>query len=192
MSTSTRNLLVAGVAIAGVLLLLRAVSASDPGQRRFEIFTEMAYSRAFESDTPNPFFADGKTRQPLVAGVVPRGHEVFRYGASPEEAARAGRELTSPFAADDAAAAAAGGRLFAISCTPCHDARGGGQGRAALRGVLPPPSLHGASATGLPDGAFYHLLTLGRGNMAAVAGQLSPRERWQVIAHVRALQREGP
>lgn len=184
--------------LAGAAVLLLALTAlqhalaADPGRRNWELFTEMAYGAAGESFMPSDVFADGRTMQPLVAGVVPRGHLPFPYERTPEDAERAGRELVSPFAPDDPAALAAGLSLFAIYCTPCHDARGTGMGNAVLRGMFPPPNLHADRARTMADGQMFHILTLGQGNMASYAAQLPPDERWQVIRHVRQLQEAGP
>ena len=174
------------------LAALQFVMKPDPGQRHFEIFTEMAYSRASEAFSPNAWFEDGKTSQPLVAGVVPRGQLPFAYGSGPEEAVRAGRELRNPVDPEDVAAQAFGAELYRIYCLACHDARGSGEGPVVLRGMLPPPSLHADRAKQMPDGEMFHVLTRGQGIMASYAAQLDPTERWKVIRYVRRLQQEGP
>ena len=192
MNANGMRLALLGAVAAAALAGLRALGSPDPLQRNVEVFTEMAYSRAAEAFTPNAAFANGMTLQPLVPGVVVHGRLPFPYGPGPEEARRAGEELTSPFEPGDEAAAKAGAALFAIYCVTCHDARGNGQGPSVRRGMFPPPSLHAARATSIRDGEIFHVLTLGQGNMASYAAQLSATERWQVIAHVRNLQKEGP
>jgi mono/diheme cytochrome c family protein len=174
------------VVLAGVHVVMRP----DPGQRNFEIFTEMVYSKAYESYSPNPNFPDGKTLQPLVAGVVPRGQIPFLFGEGAEEAVRAGEVLVSPLPLDERPHES-GSRLYAIYCLVCHDARGTGTGPVVLRGMLPPPSLHADRALQMKDGEMFHIVTRGQGNMAAYASQLDERERWLVIQHVRSLQQEG-
>ncbi len=192
MSSSRVVFLVWTAGLCVVLVALQAVLRPDPDKRHFEIFTEMAYSHASEAFTPNPWFEDGKTLQPLVAGVVPRGKLPFPYGEGPEESARAGRELSNPLAPDDPAARRDGAELYRIFCMSCHDVRGNGEGPVVYRGMLPPPSLHAARATQIADGEMFHVLTRGQGNMANYAAQLNPMDRWKVISHVRGLQQEGP
>lgn len=189
-SHSTFLGLVAGLLVG--LLIVEQLVTTDPEQRNWEVFTEMAYSVAYEAHTANPLFADGKTIQPLVAGVVPRGGLPFRYGPELEEAQRAGRELSDPLPESDAAMAARGAELYRVFCLACHDVRGSGRGPVVLRGMLPPPSLHADNAKIMADGQLFHLLTRGQGNMAAYAAQLSVEERWLVVRHVRRLQEEGP
>lgn len=186
-----------GFLLAAVVLLvaigaLSSFARPDHGQRNHEIFTEMAYSVAPDPWSPNEYFADGKTVQPLVAGVVPRGAAPFSYGAGPEEALRAGDELVNPVAADDPEIATRGAELYRVHCLSCHDARGNGKGPVVLRGMLPPPSLHAARALSLRDGELFHIITRGQGNMADYAAELSGRERWLVVRWMRRLQEEGP
>lgn len=181
-------------AIVGLALLVMAADAllqPDLQQRNWEIFTEMAYSEASHSFEANEFFANGRTLQPLVAGVVPVGRLPFLYGDGAEEALRAGRELTSPLTEQTIEAQVQGAELYRVYCVVCHDARGSGKGSVVMRGMLPPPSLHAGRATGMADGEMFHILTKGQGNMASYAAQLSAAERWSVIAHVRRLQQEG-
>lgn len=183
--------LVAAIVVVVFLLGLDSLLAGDPRRRNLEIFTEMAYSAAGESMSESPSLPGGTTQQPLVPGVVPRGFEPFRYAPTPEDAARAGRELANPVAADDAAALARGARLYAVHCAVCHDAGGLGRGKVVERGMIGPPSLLAVRALEMKDGEMFHIVTLGQGNMASYAAQIEPADRWKVIRHVRALQAGG-
>jgi mono/diheme cytochrome c family protein len=180
-----------GVALAAVIAVLAAarwLTTPDAEERAFEFFPDMATSPALESQSLAPAFSDGLGQQPLVAGVVPRGRLPFRYGAGDEEAQRAGRELTNPYAPDDAAALARGAEVYRIHCVPCHDASGAGMGPAVMRGMLQPPPFAGANAMQMEDGRMFHVLTMGRGNMPAMSGRLDADDRWRAVLHVRALQ----
>jgi mono/diheme cytochrome c family protein len=174
-----------------LLLLIGSMTRRDPLRRAPEIFTEMVYSVAHESLTASSDFPGGTTQQPTVPGAVLRGAAWFPYGATPEEAERAGDELISPLAADDSESLQPGQRLYSRYCTLCHDAGGGGRGSVVQRGMLPPPSLHAIRAKEMKDGQLFHLLTKGQGNMASYAAQLTPTERWQVILYLRHLQEQG-
>jgi len=178
--------------LLGAVVGLSDLTAPDPELRNREIFTEMAYGVAYESWSPNPNFADGKTVQPLVAGVVPRGGLPFPYGEGPEEAQRAGRELRNPVPRDAESVGTLGAGMYRAFCLTCHDATGGGNGPVVLRGVLPPPSLHADRARTMADGEMFHVLTRGQGNMASYAAELSELERWLVVNWVRRLQEEEP
>jgi mono/diheme cytochrome c family protein len=169
---------------------LNSVLKRDVSQKSYEMFTEMVYSVAGESMTANAAMPGGQTMQPLVEGVVPVGAEIFRYGSGSEEALRAGRELANPVAPDDSGVAKAGAELYRIYCLPCHDLKGDGLGPVVQRGMARPPSLHADRAKGMADGEMFHILTRGQNNMVSYAAQLSPRERWAVIRHVRNLQNQ--
>ncbi len=172
-----------------IVLLLALERALRPNteERNYEAFTEMAYSQALESLSPSPELPGGLTQQPIVPGVVVRGRLPFRFGPGPEEALRAGRELANPYG-DEPEVLARGALLYKRFCVVCHAGDGNGQGPVVQRGMLPPPSLHGARAVQMSDGEMFHVLTMGQGNMASYAAQIAAPDRWKVIRHVRRLQ----
>jgi mono/diheme cytochrome c family protein len=184
----TRRTLLAALAGVVVLALLRLLFGVDPDRRGLEFLPDMAHSPAARSFAASDLFRDGAVEQPLVAGVVPRGHLPFAYPATPEGAAQAGKELKNPFAAGDAAAVARGAERFALFCVACHAADGNGRGPVVERGMVPPPSLLADHARALPDGQIFHILACGQGNMASYASQLAADDRWKLVLHVRALQ----
>ena len=183
-----RDYLIAAAVVVALLLSLAWALRSDPGRRNWEIFTEMAYSQAAESNTLQASLPGGLSQQALVPGVVPRGAALAVFGPGPEEALRAGAELQQPLDVDDVAVQQRGRELYGIYCSVCHDAAGDGRGPAVLRGVLPPPSLQAERARAMPDGQMFHVLSFGQGAMASYAPELGERERWAVVRHVRALQ----
>ena len=129
--------------------------------------------------------------QPPVPGTIARGELVLHYRATPEDAVRAGRELSNPVpseAKEHAASVDRGRKVFQIYCTPCHGGGGLADGLVVKHGYPPPPSLLTGKTVPMPDGQLFHILTYGQGNMAAFAGQLSPEERWDVINLIRSLQ----
>lgn len=186
-----RGLLVAFLAVAGVLGAGRALLRPDPERRNFEFLPEMVRSPAAESQSTSALFPDGLVQRPLPEGVVPRGTPFLPFGPGDEEADRAGRELVNPLDPGDAAALARGARLFSIHCVVCHDARGEGQGPAVLRGMLAPTPFKGDRAMLMKDGQVFHAITFGRGNMASYAAAVEPADRWALVLHVRALQGAG-
>ena len=163
-------------------------SGRDMSRPNVEFMPDMAHSVASESYTRSAVFADGMTLQTPPEGTVARGRLPLRFGTTPEEAQRAGRELTSPVAEDDAAAKARGATGFGVFCHPCHGATGAGDGPVATKGFPPPPSMFTEKAVNLADGQIFHIITFGQGNMPAHAAQIPPGQRWEIITHVRELQ----
>jgi mono/diheme cytochrome c family protein len=82
---------------------------------------------------------------------------------------------------------ALGKKRFDITCATCHGPVGDGDSIVAHQMSLrPPPSLH--NYIDRPPGYIYEVITHGFGLMASYAGELPVRERWAVVAYIRALQ----
>jgi len=151
----------------------------------------MVRTPRYNAYSANPNFADGKTLQPPVAGTIHRGYLPFHFSPMPEDAVRAGDFLLSPFRLDDTQTIARGKMVFSNFCTPCHGATGKGDGLVVQRGFPAPPSLYTDHARRIKDGQIFHILSYGQKNMPAYASQLSPEDRWNVIAFVRSLQKQS-
>lgn len=186
--TLSRELALTAVAVLVVLFGLDALVEPRYDVRNFEIFTEMVESKAQESFGESSLLPGGTTQQDLVDGVIARGALPFPYGAGPEEAQRAGRELVNPYADSSPETLERGRRVFGIFCANCHDAAGEGRGAVVQRGMLPPPSLLAARALAISDGEMFHVVTLGQGNMRSHAAQVSAEDRWKAIRWIRVLQ----
>jgi mono/diheme cytochrome c family protein len=80
---------------------------------------------------------------------------------------------------------------FNTYCSPCHDKVGTGKGIVALRTPSWQPSnLLEDRLKNTADGDIYWVITHGRRTMPGYEYQISdPKERWAVVAYVRALQR---
>jgi hypothetical protein len=81
-----------------------------------------------------------------------------------------------------------GEERYKIFCTPCHGLQGDGNGMVAMRGMKPPPSYHQDRLRQAPNGYFYDNITNGFGQMLGYSAQIPPRDRWAIIAYIRALQ----
>jgi len=169
------------VVLGGLLLLNRNTAA-----RNLEWPTQMQYSPAYLSQTPNPVLPNGMTDQPPVAGTIPRGFQPFHYGAGPEEAVRAGNELKNPFPPTEENLAR-GQQVFNNYCAVCHGATGAGDGPLIPK-YPNPPAYNTDKSKSLADGVMFHVITLGRNNMPSHAGQVSADDRWKVILYIRRLQ----
>ena len=81
-----------------------------------------------------------------------------------------------------------GHERFNIYCSPCHGRTGLGNGMVVQRGYKPPPSLHDDRIRQQAVGYYYDVMTNGFGAMPDYRMQLSARDRWSVVAYIRALQ----
>ena len=123
---------------------------------------------------------------PLVEGTIARGtlqeDQAFFTGKVGTVMVR---EL--PFPVDDAVLTR-GQERYNIFCTPCHDATGSGRGMVVQRGYKQPPSFHEERLRNVEAGYYFDVMTNGFGGMPDYRMQLAPRDRWAVVAYIRALQ----
>jgi mono/diheme cytochrome c family protein len=128
----------------------------------------------------------GSSAQPLVAGTVPRGtlredvllHEGKVNGAIAD---------TFPFAITRADLDR-GEERFNIYCAPCHGRTGAGNGMVVQRGYRQAASYHIDRLRLMPVGYFFDVMTNGFGVMPDYRAQITPEDRWRIVAYVRALQ----
>jgi hypothetical protein len=131
--------------------------------------------------SPSEFFADGRSERPLVENTVARGSlENDVYNVS--------KDYTGFPLPVDEKLLKRGEDRYKVFCTPCHGLQGDGNGMAALRGMKHPPSYHIERLRQAPNGYFYDVITNGFGVMYSYSERISPRDRWAIIAYVRALQ----
>ncbi len=140
----------------------------------------------YEPNSPSAFFANGTSVQPLVEGVVPRsavlGDPVLQTG-------KLDGEPSSDNPLDvDLELLRRGRERYDIFCSPCHGNVGDGDGMIVQRGYRKPPSLHEERLRQVPDGYLYDVIANGYGVMPAYRAQVPVRDRWAMVAYVRALQ----
>jgi mono/diheme cytochrome c family protein len=128
----------------------------------------------------------GSSAQPLVAGTVPRG---FLRDDEALYTAKIGNQPVDAFPF-----AITGGDLdrgqerFNVFCAPCHGRTGLGNGMVVQRGFRQAASLHVERLRVMPVGYFFDVITNGFGVMPDYRTQISPEDRWRIVAYVRALQ----
>lgn len=80
---------------------------------------------------------------------------------------------------------------YGIFCVPCHDAAGTGAGTVPERSgiaTIRPPTYHDDRLRHVPDGQIYATIRNGIRNMPAHGHSVRVRDRWAIVAYVRALQ----
>ena len=81
-----------------------------------------------------------------------------------------------------------GKERFGIFCSPCHGAGGDGNGIIVQRGMPRPISYHDDRLRAADDQHFFEVITNGYGAMYSYASRVPPRDRWAIVAYIRALQ----
>lgn len=77
---------------------------------------------------------------------------------------------------------------FNIHCVVCHGPTGAGDGMVVRRGFPQPPTYHDDRLRNAPVGHFFDVMTNGWGRMSSYAYQVSPADRWAIVAYIRTLQ----
>lgn len=131
--------------------------------------------------SPSDFFTDGRSERPLIENTVARGapadDDLFVPKDSNAFPLPVNQELLER-----------GEERYKIFCSPCHGLQGDGNGTIAMRGMKRPPTYHQDRLRQAPNGYFYDNITNGFGAMYGYSAQIPPRDRWAIIAYVRALQ----
>jgi hypothetical protein len=131
--------------------------------------------------SPSDFFQDGRSERPLIENTVVRGSLEDDKLAVPKESNVFPLPLTMGLLER-------GQDRYKIFCSPCHGLQGDGQGMVTLRGMKHPPSYHQERLRNVPNGYLYDVIANGFGAMNGYSAQLTPPDRWAIVAYLRALQ----
>jgi len=135
---------------------------------------------------PSSFFADGRSSRTPVPGTIAQGQlrlddHLYR--------GRVGAGFAATFPSPVTIAVLERGReRYDIFCAPCHDRTGSGRGMIVERGYRAPPSFHIDRLRQAPQGYLFNVITRGFSAMPDYAEQISVRDRWSIVAYLRALQ----
>ena len=141
----------------------------------------------YKPQARNDFFPDMRASRLPVDGTIARGHlqeDTYLYtgkvGANPGEA------MPFPVTRD---VLARGQERYNIFCAPCHSRVGDGKGMIPSRGFSKmPPSYHIERLEKAPAGYYFDVITNGFGIMQGYSAQIPAKDRWAIIAYIRALQ----
>ncbi|MBZ4189060.1 c-type cytochrome [Niabella beijingensis] len=191
-----KKYLIISVVAAGVLAGCGA--DENPGR---SYMPDMTYSRAYETyASTNDLEKEGVfyNRKP-VPGTVARGEDMaFTFNLPHDSAGYAqSAQLRNPL--DSAGAAKIdmkeAERLYLVNCGICHGAKLDGNGPLFNGGEGPftaaPKDFMAADMKALPEGTMYYSVTYGKGQMGSYASQLSPKQRWEIIAFIKSKQGVG-
>ena len=163
------------------LLIVALVALASAGCRQ-----DMHDAPRFETYEANAFFADGRASRTAPAGTVARGW------LREDEALHTGKvngQFVDQFPlAVSRADLARGQERYGVYCTPCHGQIGDGNGMVVQRGLRQAASYHQDRLRNEKVGYLFDVVTNGFGAMQGHAEQVPVRDRWLIIAYVRALQ----
>ena len=163
------------------LLLLGGLALVGAGCRQ-----DMHNQPKAKPQSKSAFFVDGRTGRLPVEGTIARGQlneddHLYRGKIDGKFA------TTFPFAID-AATLRRGQERYEIFCTPCHGATGLGNGMVVQRGFKVAASHHIERLRNETNGYWFDVITNGFGVMPPAGPQIPVKDRWAIVAYVRALQ----
>jgi hypothetical protein len=132
------------------------------------------------------FYADGRSVRPQVENTVARNQlhedEYFYTGLVN---GKEGDGLPFPATME---VLERGQERFNVYCTPCHSRVGNGIGMIVQRGYSKAGSFHSTRLETAPLGHFFYVMSNGYGSMPDYSAQITPADRWAIVAYIKALQ----
>ena len=150
--------------LAACLILAPGLAACDSGT---EGRPQATASRSLE-----------RPAAPAPPGSVPRG-------------AVASAALAAPGPAATSELVRRGQERFLVFCSPCHGARGRGDGAVVSRGFPPPPSFDAERLRAASREHIVAVISNGIGDMFPYGDRVPPEDRWAIASYVKSLQ-DGP
>ena len=183
----------------------RASLSKEP---RISLMQDMGMQPKFREQQSNELFADGRADRPEIIGTVARGQlqaddHLYRgfAMATDEKTGKPAAKFFDGFPSSikvDAKLLNRGQDRFNIYCSVCHGYDGYGHGPVNERGLQLQAQEHGnwVQAANLttdpvksrPAGHIYNTINVGIRNMPGYGPQIPVRDRWAIVAYVRALQ----
>ncbi|KXK31696.1 MAG: DUF3341 domain-containing protein [Candidatus Omnitrophica bacterium] len=190
---------ISALVVLGVLALippaLIARSRSRTSENtRLQLMWDMDQQPKFKAQSVNPLFADGRAMRPQVPGTVARG-EAFADDHLNKGLVHGQFAKTNALPVTETLARR-GQHLFGIYCSQCHGLDGYGHGPVAVRAErlqegswVAPLSMHDQVVKDREDGHIFNTITNGIRTMPAYGDQITIRDRWAIVAYIRALER---
>ncbi len=150
-----------------------------------ERMLEQPRADAFE---PNPFFPGRSVLRASPPGVVPSTDELAPSEVVSGMSDDGSYVATIPIPTSRAVLDE-GRERFQVICAACHGVAGDGRSAvAAYMELRKPVSFHDARHRAMPPGQVFAIVTHGVGLMPSYSVELDVRQRWAVVAYVKALE----
>jgi len=188
-------LVLVAASLVPVGLIFKA-SHSSKSEPRIQVVYDMDDQFYAKSQTESNFFADGQAMRHHPEGTVAQGN------LQADEPTYTGRVSVSDTSYVQSFPISVtqdlihrGRERFNIHCAPCHGISGNGLGAVHVRAMklaegtwTPPTDLTSSTIVAQPVGQIYGTIKNGVRTMPSYAAQVTPNDRWAIVAYVRALQ----
>ena len=153
-----------------------------------QIFPDMKIQPKLRPQSSSAFFADGLSSRLPIPGTIARDDP---FADTPENTGRIPGTTnfveTIPVPVTEELMAR-GQQRFEINCLPCHGPAADGKGITSKFGMPVIANLHDKRIVMMPAGEIFNTITYGKNLMPSYGANVEIRDRWAVIAYLRALQ----
>jgi mono/diheme cytochrome c family protein len=189
--------------LTGVVVSLMGYRGTVSERRPFMIVTDQVLQPRYDTQGEGPFFKDGRAMRTPPAGTVPfAGADYESDAGSPREnpdflqgddryyrGKQGAAWVTTIPVKLDLDLLRRGQERYDIYCLPCHGATGAGNGLMTQYGLVGVASITDEFHALMSVGEYFNVITSGKGRMLGYAPQIKVRDRWAIVAYVRALMR---
>ncbi|HET6568675.1 MAG TPA: cytochrome c [Rhodothermales bacterium] len=188
--TSHVNMLRFSTLVALAMLALAGCRGMESEKPPIHPVLNMDFMEKFDPQEANVFFADSMSMRHPVPGTIARG--MLKADTRLYQGRTESGDLvqTIPIPVTEALMKR-GQERFDIYCSVCHGYAGDGLGiiMTGQYGFTPAPSYHQDRLREVPDGYIYDVILNGVRTMPSYATQVAVKDRWAIVAYIRALQR---
>lgn len=160
------------------------------------LFPGMKYQPKLTQQVASPFFGDGRSDRVAPPNTVPASFGPVAMPLRADDFLYRGKARDGSWARGfppsltvDMKFMQRGRDRFTVYCSPCHGLVGDGNGVTKKYGMGAVPTYHDDRLRQMAEGEIFNTITNGKGQMNPYGDKLAPKDRWAVIAYVRALQR---
>jgi mono/diheme cytochrome c family protein len=206
-----KNFLIACGLLTIITIALLGFQGEHRPQPAIEFFGDMKRQSKVKFQKPSSFFADGRAARPPVEGTIPMGFDIPGHPMQNSEVPK--DDISSPLGEYSAGTdyvntgkigdqwgtgipipvtsglLERGQKVFTINCAVCHGATGQGNGITSKYGLLGIANYHQDKYRQMADGQIFNTITHGYNTMMAYGDKVTVKDRWAIIAYMRALQK---
>jgi mono/diheme cytochrome c family protein len=206
-----RNFLIGFALLTCIVIALLGFQGEHRRVPAIEFFGDMKRQDKVKFQKPSSFFSDGRAARPPVDGTIPMGYDIPGHPMQNSEVPK--DDLSSPLGEFSVGTdymntgkmgdqwgtgmpipvtpglLERGQKVFAINCAVCHGATGQGNGITSKYGLLGIANYHQDKYRQMADGQIFNTIAHGYNTMMAYGDKVTVKDRWAIIAYMRALQK---